>query len=226
MSKMFEIERLDHILAFLREKPTATVKTLANRLYASEATVRRDLTELEKRGLVKRLHGGVVLLDGANRELPIAVREQQNVEAKREIAAKAAKYLRDGQVIFLESFKLLTIVTNGLKTAQELSGLNHKVYCTGGLMLHNSSAYVGDFAVDFVRHFNADVFFFSSRGVSETGMINDASVEETNVRRAMFEQSRQRIFLSDHSKLGKTYCYNLCPLKQADAWITDDERPK
>lgn len=239
MNKMFEIERLDHILAFLREKPTATVKTLANRLYASEATVRRDLTELEKRGLVKRLHGGVVLLDGANRELPIAVREQQNVEAKREIAAKAAKYLRDGQVIFLdasstvmflikyfESFKLLTIVTNGLKTAQELSGLNHKVYCTGGLMLHNSSAYVGDFAVDFVRHFNADVFFFSSRGVSETGMINDASVEETNVRRAMFEQSRQRIFLSDHSKLGKTYCYNLCPLKQADAWITDDGRPK
>ena len=224
MSKMFEIERLDHILAFLREKPTATVKTLANRLYASEATVRRDLTELEKRGLVKRLHGGVVLLDGANRELPIAVREQQNVEAKREIAAKAAKYLRDGQVIFLdasstvmflikyfESFKLLTIVTNGLKTAQELSGLNHKVYCTGGLMLHNSSAYVGDFAVNFVRHFNADVFFFSSRGVSETGMINDASVEETNVRRAMFEQSRQRIFLSDHTKLGKTYCYNLCP---------------
>lgn len=170
---MFEIERLDHILAFLHEKPTATVKTLANRLYASEATVRRDLTELEKRGLVKRLHGGVVLLDGANRELPIAVREQQNVEAKREIAAKAAKYLRDGQVIFLdasstvmflikyfESFKLLTIVTNGLKTAQELSGLNHNVYCTGGLMLHNSSAYVGDFAVDFVRHFNADVFFF------------------------------------------------------------------
>ena len=63
MSKMFEIERLDHILAFLHEKPTATVKTLANRLYASEATVRRDLTELEKRGLVKRLHGGVVLLD-------------------------------------------------------------------------------------------------------------------------------------------------------------------
>lgn len=238
MNKMFEIERLDHILAFLREKPTATVKTLAGRLYASEATVRRDLTELEKRGLVKRLHGGVVLLDGANRELPIAVREQQNVEAKREIAAKAAKYLRDGQVIFLdasstamflikyfESYKLLTIVTNGLKTAQELSGLNHKVYCTGGLMLHNSSAYVGDFAVDFVRHFNADIFFFSSRGVSEAEMINDASIEETNVRRAMLEQSRQRIFLCDHTKLGKTYCYNLCSLKQTDAWITDDDRP-
>lgn len=236
MNKMFEVERLDHILAFLRENQTATVKTLAARLYASEATVRRDLNELEHRGLVKRLHGGAVLLDGANRELPIRVREQQNVEAKRAIAAKAARYLHDGQVIFLdasstvmflikyfESFELLTIITNGLKTAQELSALNHKVYCTGGLMLHNSSAYVGDFAVDFVRRFNADLFFFSSRGVSEDGLITDASSEETNVRKAMFEQSRSRIFLCDQSKLGKTYCYNLCSVKQADAWITDGE---
>lgn len=236
MNKMFEVERLDHILAFLRENQTATVKTLAARLYASEATVRRDLNELEHRGLVKRLHGGAVLLDGANRELPIRVREQQNVEAKRAIAAKAARYLHDGQVIFLdasstvmflikyfESFELLTIITNGLKTAQELSALNHKVYCTGGLMLHNSSAYVGDFAVDFVRRFNADLFFFSSRGVSEDGLITDASSEETNVRKAMFEQSRSRIFLCDQSKLGKTYCYNLCSVKQADAWITDGD---
>lgn len=236
MNKMFEVERLDHILAFLRENQTATVKTLAARLYASEATVRRDLNELEHRGLVKRLHGGAVLLDGANRELPIRVREQQNVEAKRAIAAKAARYLHDGQVIFLdasstvmflikyfESFELLTIITNGLKTAQELSALNHKVYCTGGLMLHNSSAYVGDFAVDFVRRFNADLFFFSSRGISEDGLITDASSEETNVRKAMFEQSRSRIFLCDQSKLGKTYCYNLCSVKQADAWITDGD---
>lgn len=231
---MFEIERLDRILALLRDKQTATVKSLAVQLYASEATVRRDLNELEKRGLVKRVHGGVVLLDSANRELPLYVREQQNVEAKRIIAGKAAHYLLDGQVIFLdasstvmflikylESFQSLTIITNGLKTAQELSTLNHKVYCTGGLMLHNSSAYVGDFAADFVRHFNADLFFFSSRGVTEDGRITDESSEETNIRRVMFAQSRQRIFLCDKSKIGKTYCYNLCHTNQTDAFITD-----
>lgn len=71
----------------------------------------------------------------------------------------------------LEARSALTIVTNGLKTAQELARLSHKVYCTGGLMLHNSSAYVGAYAADFVRHFNADLFFFSSRGVSEEGLI-------------------------------------------------------
>ena len=231
---MFEIERLDRILALLREKQTATVKALAFQLYASEATVRRDLNELEKRGLIKRVHGGAVLLDGANRELPLYVREQQNVEAKRVIAAKAARHLQDGQVIFLdasstvmflikhlESFQSLTIITNGMKTAQELSTLNHKVYCTGGLMLHNSSAYVGDYAADFVRHFNADVFFFSSRGVTEDGRITDESSEETNIRRVMFAQSRKRIFLCDQSKIGKTYCYNLCHTGQTDEFITN-----
>lgn len=231
---MLEYERLHQIVEYLREKQTATVKNLSARLFASEATIRRDLNELERRGLVKRLHGGAVLIDSANSELPLYVREQQNVEAKRVIAGKAAQELEDGQVIFLdasstamflikyfEEHENLTIITNGLKTATELSTLNHKVYCTGGLMLHNSAAYVGDYTVDFVRHFNADLFFFSSRGLSDDGKITDASSEETHVRKVMFEQSRRHIFLCDHSKFGKTYCYNLCTLAQVDSYITD-----
>ena len=203
-------------------------------MFASEATIRRDLTLLENRGLIKRLHGGAVLIDEVSRELPLYMREQQNVEAKKEIAAQASRFIKDGQVIFLdasstvmflikyfEAHKSLTIVTNGIKTAQELASLNHKTYCTGGLMLHNSFAYVGDYAADFVRHFNADLFFFSSRGLSEDGRITDASSEETYIRKVMFEQSRQHIFLCDHSKHNTTYCYNLCTLAQTDAYITD-----
>lgn len=231
---MFEVERLEQIMNYLRQKQTATVKVLAKRLFVSEATVRRDLNELEHQGLIKRIHGGAVLLDGASRELPLYVREQQSAEAKRLIASKAAHYLHDGQVIFLdasstvmylikyfENFHSLTLITNGLKTAQELSTLNHKVYCTGGLMLHNSSAYVGDYATDFVRNFNADLFFFSSRGVSRDGLITDASSEETHVRKVMFEQSQKRIFLCDHTKIGQIYCYNLCSVSQTDDYITD-----
>ena len=137
---MFEMERLENIMDYLRQKQTATVNVLAKRLYVSEATVRRDLNELERQGLIKRLHGGAVLLDGASRELPLYVREQQNAEGKRMIASKAARHLCDGQVIFLdasstamymikhfENFNSLTIVTNGLKTAQELSGLNGRI---------------------------------------------------------------------------------------------------
>lgn len=231
---MLEYERLDHIMAHLRLTQTATVTELAKLLYASEATIRRDLNALQKHGLIRRIHGGAALLDSTTHELPLYVREQQNAEAKRIMAANAVRYLRDGQTIFLdasstvmflikyfEEFENLTIITNGVKTAQELSGLSHNTYCTGGLMLHHSAAYVGSFTESFIRHFNADIFFFSSRGLSDDGRITDASADETHVRRAMFEQSKQRIFMCDHSKLGHTYSCNLCRLSDCDAFITD-----
>lgn len=232
--KPFEIDRQKTIIEILRKKQNATVKMLVSQLYVSEATVRRDLNALEACGLIKRMHGGAVLLSNTDYETPILVREQQNVEAKHIIAAKAANFLQNGSVIFLDAssttmalikyfstFEMLTIITNGIKNAQQLSEMNHNVYCTGGRMLHSSLAYVGNYTEEFVRRFNADLFFFSAAGVSEEGMINDVSSEETSVRRAMLEQSRKRIFMCDQSKIGKRFCYNLCPVSQVDAWITD-----
>lgn len=231
---MLEEDRLNHILEYLRQNQTATVHVLSKRLYVSEATVRRDLNELAVRGMVKRLHGGAVLLDSANRELPLYIRQQQNAAAKQTIAAQAAQHLQDGQVIFLdasstvmylikylENFENLTIITNGIRTAQELQSLSHRVYCTGGRMLHHSCAYVGQHAEDFVRHFNADLFFFSSQGLAEDGRITDDSEEETHIRKVMLQQSRKKVFLCDSSKVGPVYCHNLCRLDQVDGYITD-----
>lgn len=157
-----------------------------------------------------------------------------SVLAKRIISEKASRYIAEGQTVFLdasstaqylikyfEGFQNLTIITNGMKTAQELNSLSHRIYCTGGLLLHNSSAYVGDFAADFVRNFNADIMFFSSRGVSEDGHITDASQEENYIRQVMLQQSRKHIFLCDHNKIGQIYCYNLCSISQVDDYITD-----
>lgn len=92
---------------------------------------------------------------------------------------------------------------------------------TGGLLLHNSYAYVGHYAERVVREFNADTFFFSSRGLSDDGRITDTSSDETHLRRAMFEQSRRHILLCDSSKFRVTYCYNLRSLRQVDEMISD-----
>lgn len=234
---MLETERFDMIMGYMRQKHTVTVSALAKRLYVSEATIRRDLTELERQGFVKRVYGGAVLVQNAQAEVPMMLRAQQNSHSKAQIAAAAAKHLQNGQTIFLdasstsmhlvkhlENVQSLTIVTNGVKTAIELQALNqHTVYCTGGHMLHNSSAYVGVYAEDFIRHFNADVFFFSSRGVSDAGLITDASCDENHIRRVMFDHSRKHIFLCDQSKVGHTYSYNLCTLQQVDDFITNEK---
>ena len=137
---MLEVERFEKIMEYLREKKTAPVNVLAKRLFVSEATMRRDLSELERKGLVKRLHGGAILLDGANQELPLYLRERQNTDAKRIISEKASHHIVEGQTIFLdasstaqylikyfENYQNLTIITNGLKTAQELNSLEFTV---------------------------------------------------------------------------------------------------
>lgn len=232
---MMEIDHLNRILAYLREKRSASVNVLSKNFFISEATVRRDLNILETQGFIKRVHGGAVLLDGAAREIPLVLREQQDTDEKRNIAAQAAHHLQNGQTVFLdasstvislidflEGFEHMTIITNGLKTSQLLSAQKHRVYCTGGLLLHNSSAYVGAYAIDFTRRFNADIFFFSSRGLSDNGWITDASSEETQVRKAMLEQSRKHIFCYTKSKVGHTYCYNLCNISKIDAAITSE----
>ena len=241
---MFETERLEKIQEILAENGALSVQRLARALFVSESTVRRDLSELQRQGLVKRIHGGAVLITGASRELPLYMRERDHPDAKERIAEQAVSYIRDGQALFLDAsstvqkmvgrlaaFRDLTIITNGLKTAQELSQLPHTIYCTGGLLLHSSHAYVGHGAERAVREYNADLFFFSSRGISADGRITDTSGEETQLRRAMFEQSKGRIFLCDSSKFGQLYCYNLCTVRQVDAMVSDrgfavEEGPK
>lgn len=236
---MMGIQRKDEITDILKKSRSISVVDLAKRLFVSEATIRRDLNEMEKQGFVKRFYGGVALIEGVSNELPLYVREQLNSDAKDTIARKASAAIQNGQVIFLDAsstvrhiikylskYENLTIITNGIKTADELCTLDARVYCTGGILLHYSSAFVGSYAERMFANFNADLVFFSSRGVSRDGRITDASDEETQVRKAMFEHSKKKIFLFDSSKIGQEFCYNLCYLKDIDqAFCENDDIP-
>ena len=174
---MYELERQNLIIEILRKNTSISVAKLADLLYVSQPTVRRDLTILEEQGTVVRTHGGAVLRDTENREIPLMWRESQNNSSKRIIAERAAGLVSNGNVIFmdasstvsyliphLEKLKDIIVVTNSPKTSMKLGEAGIKNYCTGGLMLMHSVAYVGNEAERFVASFNADILFFSSRG--------------------------------------------------------------
>ena len=122
---------------------------------------------------------------------------------------------------FLSKFSDLTIITNSPNTALELGNLGIRTYCTGGLLLDASQAFVGAEAEDFVRRFNADIMFFSSRGVDLEGNITDSSSEESHLRKIMLSNARKKYYLYDTSKLGKKYLYNLCTTKDIDGNICE-----
>ena len=233
---MFNIERQEEIINILIQRKSVTVHTLAELMHISESTVRRDLCELEKEGRIRRTFGGAVLEETLTNEVPLLLRKSRNNESKKIIARKAKELVSNGKVIFLDAsstvsylvphlaeFSGLTVITNSPNTSIELGELGIRNYCTGGLLLDASLAYVGGEAEDFLRRFNADIMFFSSRGISHDGVVTDSSAQESQIRKIMMQNSKRKYYLYDSSKLGQKFMYNLCDVRELDGAITEGE---
>lgn len=236
---MFYTQRHEAILSLLQKQSPMSVHALAKALFVSEPTIRRDLQLLEQQGKIKRTFGGALPCETVNREIPLVLRERENRQAKDIIAKQAASYIKDGDVIFLDAsstvchiipylakYEELTVITNSPKTSLLLAERKIKSFCTGGLLLANSIAYVGEHAQRFISGFYADLFFFSSRGVTDTGMITDSSIEETELRRSMLDNAAKSIFLCDGDKIGHQYMVKLCPLSRIHGMICDKPLPQ
>ena len=231
---MYNLERQEQIMRILEKSRSISVAKLAQLLYVSQPTVRRDLSILEEQGKVQRTHGGVVLRKVSDAEIPLMFREDQNNVSKKIIAEKAAKLIHNGDVIFLdasstvsylipyiEKFQDIIVVTNSPKTSIRLGEKGIKNYCTGGQLLMHSIAYVGSAAEKFIADINANLFFFSSRGYTEGGMITDSSEHEVIIKKAMLKNAEKSYYLCDTSKKGKKYAFNICAIKDI-AGIIDE----
>jgi DeoR/GlpR family transcriptional regulator of sugar metabolism len=233
---MFTLERQQAIYELIRERKSVSVEMLAKRFYASETTIRRDLDILERNGVLRRTYGGALLVEGADAEIPLAVREGENVRAKNAIAQAAADMVTDNDIIIMDSSssvlrmvpflakkRSLTVLTNGAKAAVELgSMLHHKVYCTGGFLRENSLSYIGPHAVAFMQTFHAAKLFFSARSIEPLEGVTDINEQEAELRQVMIRNSRSVNLLMDSSKIDTVSFSKVCPLSDIDTMITDD----
>ena len=233
-------EREDKILNILNQKEHVTVDELANRLFISKPTLRRDLIKLENKGIISRSHGGASLVKNApDTRIPFALREQEQDAAKSSIARKAITYIKDGQTIMLDAttsayhivplladFHNILVITSSAKTAFLLGQMGIKTICTGGQMINQSFSYIGDDALSTISHYNADVLFFSCRGLSYDGLLSDNSIEENQIRKAMMKRATKKILLCDSSKLGKVCLHNLCHISDVDEILCETTLPK
>ena len=233
-------QRHRRILEALAQKPDITVKELSQVLCVSEPTIRRDFTELDSKGIITKVYGGAILNQGAaDREIPFFFRQQEKSAVKSRMGAKAARMVQDGMVVMLDgstsAFHLvpylaqkkdLIVVTSGAKTAVALAEANIRTFCTGGQMLIHSFSYVGEQAEDFIKNINADILFFSCHGLSDSGYMTDPAIEEANLRKVMFQFSKQKILLCDSSKFSKTCFYNIGHVSGIDNIISEAPLPE
>lgn len=235
---MMQYERQQDILRYLENRHTATIRQLAEAVYSSEASVRRDLCQLEKQGVVCRVYGGVILAKYQNAAVPLALRKQENTAEKEWIAQRASELLYDGATIFIDAsstagrivkylhrYHNLKVITNSLNIIEEASGVCEHVYSTGGRFLRDNRAFAGLEAEKFIRAVNIDILFFSSQGITENGEISDASEAETSLRRILIERSRRKVFLCDSSKIGVRRMFFLCTRCDVDDIISDKPLP-
>ncbi len=113
----------------------------------------------------------------------------------------------------LKKFKNLTVITNSPKNSLKLAELKIKSFSTGGILLENSVAYVGTSAQNFIKQFNADLFSFSCRGAHD-GILNDSSIEETDLRKVMMRQSKKIFFFVRATSWVKCLCTIYAAIKR------------
>lgn len=232
---MLNLERQNAILDFLTKNKSATVNQLSNTLYASTATVRRDLALMEKQGIIQRSHGGAILCQSTNAETSLVIREQHHTKEKRIIAESAVQFLQNSSSIFLDSSSTatmliphlaklhnLSIITTGLKNALLLAETTSaKIYLPGGIVNSNSNSIIGIDTVSYLGALNPDIAFFSCSGIDNNGIITDGALEQSLLKRQVISTAKKSILLCDSSKIGKQYLCKICNLKDIHYLITD-----
>lgn len=234
---MLNKEREQEILNMLKLNGFVSVKQLCDALFASESSIRRDLKSLEERGLVKRSYGGASLESNFSNIVTFNHRTRQNVQAKRDIAKKAAALIGDGQILFLDqsstAFYLateltdrtsLTVVTNNIEILMLLSNSRIKVISSGGFLSdENRNCLIGSGAQATFANVFADYAFFSVKAISDDAVVTDCAAEEIAVRNVMLKNARKTVLLCDSTKFGIRAPYKQCDLCDVDCLISEGD---
>ena len=236
---MLKNEREREILSFLKEHDGfATVKELCEKLYASESSIRRDLSTLESRRVIRRTHGGAELVTNVSGGIGFNQRAHHNINAKKAIAKKAATLIKDGDIIFLDqsssAFYLaseisgnnsLTVVTNNIEIISLLSSSGVKTISSGGMLsTENRTCLVGSDAHYIFENIRADLVFFSAKSLSRDRVISDCVREEVLVRAAMLKNAAKKVFLCDCEKFGTQSAYKQCALSDIDYLVSESDK--
>jgi DeoR family fructose operon transcriptional repressor len=232
---MYAAERQQRILQKARERGRVEVAGLATLLEVTSETVRRDLTALERHGLLRRVHGGAIPLDRLGFEPGIATRDAVLTAEKERIAKAALEELpADGSILLdagtttarladaLPRDRDLTVITNSLPIAMKLSAHpNLTMLFLGGRVRGRTLAAVDIWAMRALEETFVDVAFMGTNGFSvERGLTTPDSTEAA-VKRAMIKAARRAVVLADHTKFGNDNLMRFGSLKDVEALITD-----
>ncbi len=234
---MLAAERKRRIIEYVRTHHSATVGILAERFRVHEATIRRDLSEIEQAGLLRRTHGGVVMEEWTKGEPTFNERYSQNADEKLRIGRMAASLVEDGDHIILDSGTTtlhiarhlvnhtnLTVVTNDMNVAGELrDAAGVKVILTGG-ELYPSSYMLNGMLTDYaLQSLHVVKAFIGTPALHPQHGLMHPEAQLVPAKRGMIRAGREIIVVTDHRKLGKLSLHTVAPIDAVHTLITGAE---
>ena len=237
-SKKAEL-RHEQICDYVSLKGAVSLQELCDRFSCSEATIRNDLTTLEKEGHLKRILGGAISVDNTARNSVISKRLNQNTEQKRQIARFVVNnIIKPGMIITLDSGTTVmalaqeivnakipcTVITNSFQAAMILTKSNEVQLClAGGTYDRDHSSFHDDISEYILNSYSSEICFLAPNGINDLGMITNSAVQENPIKMQMVKHAKKTYVLADHTKLGNTELKIICTAKEIEAVITDDK---
>lgn len=227
--------RRKRILELIREKKYVSILQLQKILFISEATIRRDLLELDKLSLIKKIPGGAISIAENNYEQPLNYKTKENLAQKKFIAKIAYGLVSEHQTIFLDSSSTtyilarelvrinhLRILSNSIYTASLLStNPTIEAYCPPGKIAHKLGTIFNYQTSLYIKQHHADIAFLSCRGFDPNFGASDYLEYEAEIKRCYVENAHKIILLIDSSKWNKNFFFQSIPLEKISVIISD-----
>nr|WP_237397661.1 DeoR/GlpR family DNA-binding transcription regulator [Gilliamella sp. Pas-s25] len=227
-------ERRELILEELITSGTVYVSELARKYQVTYETIRKDLSQLEKKGFLVKCHGGATLKQGAL-ENPFQIREKENASLKKSIAQEALTLLPDNCSMIigtgsttLELAKLLVyrsdfkIFTDSLPVANTLISSKNQVFLFGGELRDKSSSVFGGWALSMISEIQVDICFLGTDGFSNLNGPSSPSSSDAFIDKAIIAHADKKYILGDYTKFSRKSLYKICDWCEITALITND----
>ncbi|MDP9260480.1 MAG: DeoR/GlpR family DNA-binding transcription regulator [Actinomycetota bacterium] len=239
LRNLSQSERLEHVVRLLETRDYVQVAELSQAFAVSEVTVRSDLTELARQGLVARIRGGVRALQHGQSEVGFDLRLRLEVDRKRAIARAAAAMVNEGEAVALDasttayylalelrSKRELVVVTNGLLVATALADApGITVLVTGGMLRLSAMSLVGDFGADVLRTTRINKGFLGARGLSLSRGLMDLNPDEVRIKQEMADACEQVYGIFDGTKWHRSALLAFISVEELAGIITDSSAP-
>jgi len=239
------LRRKEELRELLSQENQLTVAKITQTFGVSEATARRDLSELEKEGYLVRTYGGAVKSESnISFEYFFTEKQKKNILEKKLIAQEAVEMIKEGETIFIDSgsttwqmakilraspnkLNKITIISNSLAVAGELSRLeNLSLILLGGIFRPKLADVCGRQAEDNLRQYFVDKAFLGVDGISAERGLTTTDFLSANLEKEVIKCSKQVIALADNTKVGRSSLLSYVDINRINILITDDKTDK